>query len=220
MRALSGEVEINSPILVSGIFYVSTNNGVIRLNKTSGSPVALYKLHDRARPPAYNTSRISYLPGAKSILHECGGTVTVLNTATRTKKEILRGSFSNLVVSSTGRLYLAENGTDVVEVDTVQKPSIRSAADLVTVGTYGWLYVTRSLGSGNFAPPMRADSGFSTYVRSCHVVDWNGDGIFDVVTNHGDGTLQLHRGLPSGGFAPGTVVSSSGWLDRKLAIGR
>ena len=219
-RALTGEVEINSPILISGILYVSTNNGVIRLNKSSGSPVSKYKLLNRDAPAGYKTSSISYLPSVKSILHECGGTVTVLDMESRTKKEILRGSYSNMVVSSKGKLYLTANGTDVVEVDTVQKPSIRSAADLVTVGTDGWLYVTRSLGGGKFAPPLRADSGFATYVRSCHVVDWNGDGIFDVVTNHGDGTLQLHIGLREGGFAAGTIVGASGWLDRKLAIGK
>ncbi|SDL96636.1 FG-GAP-like repeat-containing protein [Arthrobacter sp. ok362] len=219
-RALTGEVEVNSPILVSGVLYVSTNNGVIRLNKSSGSVVSAYKLLNRAAPAGYKTSSISYLPSVRSILHEAGGTVTVLDMESRTKKEILRGSYSNMVVSSKGKLYLAENGTDVVEVSTVQKPSIRSAADLVTVGTDGWLYVARSLGGGKFAPPMRADSGFGTYVRSCHVADWNGDGILDVITSHGDGTLQVHKGLPEGGFAPGIVVGVSGWLDRKMAIGK
>jgi hypothetical protein len=219
-RPLTGEIEINSPLLVGGILYVSTNNGVIRINKTSGSPVATYKLLNRSAPAAYTTSSISYLPAVKSIVHEAGGTITVLDTASRTKKEILRGKYSNMVVSSKGKLYFSENGTNIVEVDTTQKPSIRSAADLVTVGTDGWLYVTRSLGGGKFASPLRADSGFATYVRSCHVVDWNGDGIFDVVTSHGDGTLQLHRGLPKGGFAAGTVVGASGWLDRKMAIGK
>jgi hypothetical protein len=145
--------------------------------------------------------------------------VTVLDMASQTRKEILRGKYSNMVVTSKGKLYFSENGTNVVEVDTAQRPSIRSAADLVTVGTGGWLYVARSLGGGKFAEPIRADSGFGTYVRSCHVADWNGDGIFDVITNHGDGTLQLHKGLSEGGFAPGTVVGASGWLDRKMAIG-
>ncbi len=219
-RALTGEVEINSPILVSGVLYVSTNNGVIRLNKSTGSLVSKYKLLNRDADAAYKTSSISYLASVGSILHESGGTVTVLDMASRTKKEILRGSYSNMVVSSAGKLYFTENGTNVVEVSTVQKPSIGSAADLVTVGTDGWLYVTRSLGGGKFAAPLRTDSGFATYVRSCHVVDWNGDGIFDVVTNHGDGTLQLHRGLKEGGFAAGTVVGASGWLDRKIAIGK
>jgi hypothetical protein len=219
-RALTGEVEINSPILVSGVLYVSTNNGVIRLNKSSGSLVSKYKLLNRDAPAGYTTSSISYLPKVNLIVHEAGGTVTVLDMVSRTKKEILRGKYSNMVVSSQGKLYFAEKGTNVVEIDTVQKPSIRSAADLVTVGTDGWLYVTRSVGGGKFASPLRAASGFGTYVRSCHVADWNGDGILDVITSHGDGTLQLHRGLPKGGFAAGRVVGGSGWLNRKLAIGK
>lgn len=219
-RAFSGEVEINSPRLISGRLYVSTNNGVIRINPNSGSPVFTYKLLNRSAEPGYRTSSISYLPRANSMIHLAGGTVTVLDMESRTAKEILRGSYTDMVITSRGRLYFAENGTNVVDIDPTQKPTISSAADLVTVGTNGWLYVARSLGGGKFATPIRADSGFATSVRSCHVVDWNGDGVFDVVTNHGDGTLQMHRGLPKGGFAPGTVVGASGWLDRKLAIGR
>ncbi|MDJ0321729.1 PQQ-binding-like beta-propeller repeat protein [Pseudarthrobacter sp. PS3-L1] len=218
-REVPGEVEINSPVLVKGILYVSTSNGVIRLNKSSGSTVSTYRLLDRDAAAGYKTSSISYIPKLNSLVHECGGTLTLLDLGTFTKKEILRGVYSGVVVSNTGRLYASERGTNVVEIDTVQSPSIRSSADLVTVGDGGWLYVARSLGSGKYAAPLRADSGFNTQVRSCHVVDWNGDGTFDVVTNHGDGTLQLHKGLPKGGFAPGSVIGVSGWLDRKLAIG-
>jgi hypothetical protein len=219
-RAFPGEVEINCPRFIRDRLYVSTNNGVIRVNPNSGSPVFTYKLLNRTAEPGYRTSSISYLPRANSMVHLAGGTVTVLDMESRTRKEILRGNYTDMVITSRGRLYFAENGTNIVDIDPTQKPTISSAADLVTVGTNGWLYVTRSLGGGKFATPIRADSGFATSVRSCHVVDWNGDGVFDVVTNHGDGTLQLHRGLPKGGFAAGMVVGASGWLDRKLAIGK
>ena len=210
-RALTGEVEINSPILVRGVLYVSTNNGVIRLNKGSGSVVAVYRLLDRSAPAAYKTSTIAYLPKANGIAHLCGGTVTLLNTYRNTRKEILRGVYTDMVVNKQSRLFFAENGTSVVEVDAVQKPTIRSAADLVSVGPNGWLYVCRSSRDGRFGDPIRADSGFGGYVRSAHVVDWNGDGIQDVLTNRTDGTLRLHRGLPEGGFLPPTILASSGW---------
>lgn len=218
-RELLGEVEINSPRMIRGRLYVSTNNGVIRINPNSGSPVFTYRLLNRSAAPGYRTSSISYLPKANSILHLAGGTVTLLDTESRTRKEILRGNYTDMVVTSRGRLYFAENGTNIVDVDTVQKPTIRSKADLVTVGTNGWLYVARSLGDGKFATPIRADSGFATYVKSCHVVDWNGDGLLDVLTSHGDGTLQLHRGLSKGGFSAPVTIGASGWNNRKLAVG-
>lgn len=218
-QAVTGEVEINSPILIRGDLYVSTSNGVIRFDKANGVIVSTYKILDREADAGYKTSVIGFMPEIKSIFHQSGGTVNVLDIDSGTKKEILRGNYSDMVLATTGKLYLTENGTNVVQVSTVQQPTIRSTADLVTVGAGGWLYVARSLGGGKFAPPFRADSGFNTYVRSCHVVDWNGDGILDVVTNHNDGTLQLHKGLARGGFAGGIVIGATGWLERKLAIG-
>lgn len=218
-REFTGEVEINSPIMVRGILYVSTNNGVIRLNKSSGSPVATYRLLERTAAPGYKTSTIKYLPQSNCIVHLCGGTVTVLNAYRQTRKEILRGSYTEMIVNKQGRLFFAENGTNIVEVDATQKPTIRTSADLVSVGPNGWLYVCRSLGDGKFGAAIRADSGFGDYVRSAHVVDWNGDGVLDVLTNHTDGTLRLHRGLAEGGFMPSTVVGPTGWNTGDLTVG-
>ncbi|MEC5178774.1 outer membrane protein assembly factor BamB family protein [Arthrobacter sp. CG_A4] len=218
-RPVAGEVEINSPLLLRGVLYVSTNNGVVRLNKASGSLVASFRLLDRTAKPGYRTSSISLMPRTNCIVHLCGGTVTVLDPYSRSRHEILQGSYSSMVVSSRGRLYFAEAGTNIVEIDATRKASIRSAADLVTVGPDGWLYIARSLGSGKYGKPFRANSAFAVGVRSCHVVDWNGDGIFDVLTNRTDGTLQLHRGTATGGFQPATIVGNSVWNTKTLSVG-
>ncbi|WP_427007082.1 FG-GAP-like repeat-containing protein [Pseudarthrobacter sp. H2] len=218
-RPLPGEVEINSPLLVRGILYVSTSNGVLRLDKDSGNLVFTYRLLNRSAVPGYRTSSIAFLPQANSIVHLCGGTATVLDPESRTKKEILRGRYTDMVVTSRFRLYFAENGTNVVEIDASLKPTIRSAADLVTVGPDGWLYVARSLGEGKFAVPIRADSAFGTDIRSCHVVDWNGDGTLDVLATRADGRLQLFRGLRGGGFAAPVTLGASGWHNRRIAVG-
>lgn len=220
VRSIAGEVEINTPLLLRGVLYVSTNNGVIRLNKASGSLVASFRLLDREAKPGYRTSSISQLPRTNSIVHLCGGTVTVLDPYNKTRHEILRGSYTSMVVSRSGRLYFAEAGSNIVEIDATQMTSIRSAADLVTVGPDGWLYITRSLGAGKYGKPFRANSAFAGgVVRSCHVVDWNGDGIFDVLTSRTDGTLQLHRGVAAGGFLPATTVGNSSWSTKTLAVG-
>lgn len=218
-RAVAGEVEINSPILVKGVLYVSTNNGVISLDKASGDLLSKYRLFNRSAVAGYRTSSISYLPQANSIVHLCGGTATVLDTEARTRKEILRGQYTDMVVTSRFRLYFAENGTNVVEIDASLSPTIRTAADLVTVGSDGWLYVARSLGEGKFASPIRADSAFGTDIRSCHVVDWDGDGTFDVLATRADGRLQLFRGLRGGGFAAPVTLGASGWHNRRIAVG-
>ncbi|SDP52902.1 hypothetical protein SAMN04487914_11543 [Arthrobacter sp. ok909] len=216
-KPLPGEVEINSPLIVRGILYVSTNNGVIRLNKASGDVVFTYKLLDRSAVPGYKTSEITYLPQSDSIVHISGGTATVLDMDARTRKEILRGHYTDMATTGEGRLYVVEDGTNIVEIDAAQKSTIRSSADLVSVRTDGWLYVSRSLGGGKYAEPVRADPGFGPSVRSCQVVDWDGDGIFDVVTSHDDGTLQLYRGLRGGGFAVPERLAAGGWRLRQRA---
>jgi hypothetical protein len=124
-----------------------------------------------------------------------------------------------MVVTTRGRLYFAENGTNIVEIDASPKATIRSAADLVTIGPDGWLYVARSLGEGRFEWPIRAGSAFGTDIRSCHVVDWNGDGTLDVLTSDADGKLQIHRGLHGGGFIAPVTLGASGWLNRRIAVG-
>ncbi|MET1089896.1 MAG: FG-GAP-like repeat-containing protein [Arthrobacter sp.] len=218
-RALTGEVEINSPLLVRDLLYVSTNNGVIRVDKANGNLVSNYKLFNRSVAAGYKTSSIAYLPQANSIVHLCGGTATVLDTESRSRKVILRGQYTDMVVTSRNRLYFAENHTNIVEIDASLRPTIRSAADLVTVGSDGWLYVTRSLGAGKFAWPIRADSKFGSDFRSCHVVDWNGDGTLDVLATRADGRLQLFRGLRGGGFSSPVTLGASGWHNRRIAAG-
>ena len=218
-RSLPGEVEINSPLIVRGVLYVSTSNGVIRIDKANGAPVFTYKLFNRSAAAGYRTSSISYLPQANSIVHLAGGTATVLDPVGKTRKEILRGAYTDMVVTSRNRLYFAENGTNIVEVDASLKPTIRSAADLVTVGSDGWLYVGRSLGAGKFAWPIRADSAFGTDIRSCNVVDWSEDGTLDILATRADGRLQLFRGLRGGGFSAPVTLGTSGWHNRRIAVG-
>jgi outer membrane protein assembly factor BamB len=214
-KPLPGEVEINSPLVVRGILYVSTNNGVIRLNKVTGDVVFTYKLLNRSAAPGYQTSKINHLPQSDSILHISGGTVTLLDMEARARKEILRGKYTDMATTEEGRVYVVEDGTNIVEIDAVQKSTIRSPVDLVRVRADGWLYVSRSLGDGKYAEPVRADPGFDPDVRSCQVVDWDGDGIFDVVTSHDDGTFQLYRGLRGGGFAGQERLPSGGWRLRQ-----
>lgn len=218
-RPLTGEVEINSPLLVRGLLYVSTNNGVIKVDKASGNLISHYKLYNRSAVAGYKTSSIAYLPQTNAIVHLCGGTATVLDTESRTRKVILRGQFTDMVVTTRSRLYFAENGTNIVEIDASPKPTIRSFADLVTVGPDGWLHVARSLGDGKFSSPIRAASVFGVELRSCHVVDWNQDGTLDVLATRADGRLQLYMGLRGGGFAAPITLGATGWHNRRIAAG-
>jgi hypothetical protein len=67
--------------------------------------------------------------------------------------------------------------------------------------------------------PIRSDSAFGTDIRSCHVVDWNGDGTLDVLATRADGRLQLFKGLRGGGFTAPVTLGASGWQNRRIAVG-
>ncbi|MBM6621122.1 PQQ-binding-like beta-propeller repeat protein [Micrococcaceae bacterium RIT802] len=219
-RQLLSENEINSPILVRGVLYVSTNNGIIRLNKATGSAVKNWKVMDRTAAVGYRTSTIAYLKAADKILHVAGGVSTVVDVARNTQKIMLNGKFKYPVLTPAGRLFYVEDGKDIVEVDPVQRPTIRSSADLVSVGSNGWLYVSRSNRRGTFAEPLRADSGFEGFVRTVNVVDWNDDGCLDVLTTHADGRLVLHKAVRTGGFEAPRILGKSGWGKLNVAAGK
>ncbi|WP_372699694.1 hypothetical protein [Arthrobacter sp. JSM 101049] len=219
-REFPNENEINSPILVRGVLYVSTNNGIIRLNKTSGSAVKTWKVMNRTAAAGYRTSTIAHHQAADKILHVAGGVTTVIDVVRNTQKTMLNGDYKYPVLTPTGRLFYVANGRDIVEVDPTQRATIRSSADLVTVGANGWLYVSRSNRRGTYVAPLRADSGFGGYVRTANIVDWNNDGSLDVLTTHSDGRLVLHRAVKTGGFEAPQVIGKSGWSKLNVAAGR
>lgn len=116
-RALSGESEINSPILVDGQLLVSTARGVFVISKEDGSLEKSYLLFDRSLPPRYKTSTLSHLERLNCVAHLCGGVVTVIDMQREVRSEVLRGAYSDMIVDVTGRLVLVENGSNIVEVN-------------------------------------------------------------------------------------------------------
>ena len=116
-RALVGEGEINSPLLVDDRLLVSTANGVIGLDKKTGTPEASYRLFDRLLPARYKTSTIRYLKRSGCIAHLSGGTVTLLDLRRGERGEVLRGAYTDMVVDRSGRLVLVENGTNIIDVE-------------------------------------------------------------------------------------------------------
>ncbi|MGW9414251.1 outer membrane protein assembly factor BamB family protein [Arthrobacter cupressi] len=116
-HALVGEGEINSPILVDGRLLVSTSNGVVSIDKRTGSPEASYRLFDRLAPARYKTSTIRPLKRSGSIAHLSGGTVTLLDLQRGKRGEVLRGAYTDMIVDGSGRLVLVENGTNIVDLE-------------------------------------------------------------------------------------------------------
>ncbi|HEX3622441.1 MAG TPA: VCBS repeat-containing protein [Acidimicrobiales bacterium] len=103
-------------------------------------------------------------------------------------------------------------GMEVADMDQDGK------ADLVMAGTAAGITVYRSIGAGNFAPPVTATTQYTTELA---VGDVTGDGRPDLVTTAwpvGPNSIEVFRQLPDGTFAAG-VYTDAGGPPGTIAIG-
>ncbi|MFE4197830.1 GH25 family lysozyme [Paenarthrobacter sp. NPDC056912] len=96
-------------------------------------------------------------------------------------------------------------------------PSIRSAADVLITTSSGRLDNFPADGQGRITGPVAIGSGWGT-AKSLYVIDWNQDGVQDVLSQWPDGSLKVYRGLAGGGFSAPALVGS-GWQEMSLTAG-
>ncbi len=95
--------------------------------------------------------------------------------------------------------------------------SIRSAADLVSIGADGTVYSYPSLGNAKYGAARKIGIGF-TGLKELFVSDWDRDGVFDLIAQRTDGALLVYPGRQAGGFgSPG--VLGHGWQSLNIAVG-
>ncbi|MGR0159522.1 GH25 family lysozyme [Paenarthrobacter nitroguajacolicus] len=96
-------------------------------------------------------------------------------------------------------------------------PSIKSSADILTTNQAGRLDAFQANGAGRITGPVAVGSGWSG-ATAMSVVDWNQDGVQDILSQWSDGTLKVFRGAPGGSFyAP--IQVGSGWQEMSLTVG-
>ncbi|MFJ3957193.1 D-alanyl-D-alanine carboxypeptidase family protein [Arthrobacter sp. NPDC090010] len=94
--------------------------------------------------------------------------------------------------------------------------TVKNGGDILAVDSGGALRIYRGA-NGSLALAGTVGGNWSG-LREGHLVDWTGDGVYDVVGVHRDGRLLLYRGLSGGGFAAPQVIGN-GWGPMTLAIG-
>ena len=97
-------------------------------------------------------------------------------------------------------------------------PPIKSAADVVTVDSAGQLNVFHADGAGHVGSPETLGSGW-TNAKSLYVVDWNADGLQDILSQWSDGRLKVHPGTDNAGFGLPVEVGT-GWQEISITVGR
>jgi GH25 family lysozyme M1 (1,4-beta-N-acetylmuramidase) len=138
------------------------------------------------------------------------------------------GTYSVWQYSSTGPFAgdsNAWNGT----LDTLRKfasqadgaiptPSIRSLGDVVAADSSGILWDYPATGSGTFGTRRQIGQGW-TGLRSINAIDWNADGVLDLVAQWTSGRVNVYLGISAGGFSAGPVLAAAGWANYQLTVG-
>ena len=73
-------------------------------------------------------------------------------------------------------------------------------------------------GPGPSAPGEQIGQGW-TGLRSINAIDWNADGVLDLVAQWTSGRVNVYLGIAAGGFSTGPVLAASGWGNYQLTIG-
>ncbi|NVM95577.1 cell wall-binding repeat-containing protein [Arthrobacter wenxiniae] len=116
------------------------------------------------------------------------------------------------------KTFATKGGTTAPPAPPVSKPSIGSTADLVAADSSGALWDYPSNGSGGFGTKKQIGQGWSS-MRSITAIDWNSDGVLDLLAQRTNGSLSYYRGLSGGGFAASQTLASSGWSGYQLTVG-
>ena len=103
--------------------------------------------------------------------------------------------------------------------NTAAGASIKSGADLVAADSSGRLLRYPATAVGSYAAPVQIGSGW-TGLKQGYVVDWDIDGVYDILAQWNNGVLGVFRGLPGGGFAGQVVVGNGGWDQMTITVGK
>ncbi|MFC9335696.1 FG-GAP repeat domain-containing protein [Arthrobacter sp. NPDC057009] len=96
-------------------------------------------------------------------------------------------------------------------------PSIRSAADVLAVGSDGTLWNYPATGQGSLGARQKIGAGWAGLAKG-FITDWNSDGTHDVIAQWKDGRLSFYAGRPEGGFAAARAIGT-GWGGYHITVG-
>lgn len=119
---------------------------------------------------------------------------------------VFNGSYDQLKTIATGGAAAISN------------PSIRNTNDVLAIDGSGvlWDYPAATTGIGSKYVVMSGWSGFKAF----YPVDWNQDGVIDLIAQWNNGTVSFYKGLRTGGFESGVVIGSGSWQNLQLTVGK
>ncbi|WP_426300351.1 D-alanyl-D-alanine carboxypeptidase family protein [Arthrobacter sp. R-11] len=96
--------------------------------------------------------------------------------------------------------------------------TIKSGSELLAADSAGHLLLYSAPQGGSYRYRSTIGGGWSN-LKQGFVVDWNADGVYDILAQWKNGVLGLYRGRPGGGF-DGLRSVGWGWADMTITVGK
>ncbi|MCQ9163012.1 GH25 family lysozyme [Arthrobacter sp. STN4] len=97
--------------------------------------------------------------------------------------------------------------------------ALTSPNDVISADANGILWNSAATGTGQLQPPYPIGRGW-TGLKSLHVIDWNQDGIPDILAQWSSGTMTVYAGTTGPGFAAPITVGTAGWGNIRITTGK
>lgn len=221
---LKSETAIYSPTIVGNRLFVAVANGIIELDLATGRPVATFVLFARTGVAGWRDVKMYYHTQSNSLVHRTGGTITAVNLKNNARTQLFNDAQGGTMkVASDGRIYAVSNSTNIAEIDPAFSPTVRSQGDIISISGGGGINFKKSNGAGGFATGVGIVSSGYSDAKSAHLVDWNNNGMFDILSNHKDGSLRVRMALREGGYSTEFTILQpvgSGWDKKRMTVGR
>jgi len=146
--------------------------------------------------------------GAANALTSAGSTGLLARTASGTLMyyPTAKSSFGTASTLATGW-----NGNTVAgSARLAAQQSLTSVADVLAADANGILWNYAATGGSAVAAPYPVGVGWKA-LKSLHVVDWNADGIPDILAQWKNGAMSVYPGAQGGGFGSPIIVAGYGW---------
>lgn len=121
-------------------------------------------------------------------------------------------------IPSDHNMIVAKVGLPDVTYDSpTTTPTVPTASSKVlkAIDTAGKLWSYSTPGNTTLSSRTEVQSGWGT-AKQILSVDWNSDGILDIVTRWGNGSLTMHQGTGGDAFAAPITIGSAGWQNYDL----
>ncbi|MCC3269632.1 hypothetical protein MUG94_04820 [Arthrobacter gengyunqii] len=114
---IKGHRDLYSPILIAGVLYVATINGLLALEPAKGKLQETLAVRNRTARPGYQSARALRIPGTSKIVHSSGDIVLLIDVKERTRSVLGKTGFGTQIgVMSGGRLFISYQNNHLAEL--------------------------------------------------------------------------------------------------------